>query len=78
MVYIVVLRRGWPFETRVCSAKSGLLSSIDGHLGKLNYAWQENTYASGFDPGGQASLIIWHSYIGIPINFHEESGIVTF
>ena len=20
----------------------------------------------------------WHSYIGIPINFHEESGIVTF
>ena len=28
--------------------------------------------------GGQASLISWHSYIGIPINFHEESGIVTF
>ena len=24
------------------------------------------------------SLIIWHSYIGIPINFHEVSGIVTF
>ena len=24
------------------------------------------------------SLISWHSYIGIPINFHEESGIVTF
>ena len=24
------------------------------------------------------SLIIWHSYIGIPINFHEESVIVTF
>ena len=23
-------------------------------------------------------LIIWNSYIGIPINFHEESGIVTF
>ena len=22
--------------------------------------------------------LIWHSYIGIPINFHEESGIVTF
>ena len=21
---------------------------------------------------------LWHSYIGIPINFHEESGIVTF
>ena len=30
------VRRGWPFETWVCSAKSGLLSSYDGHLGKLN------------------------------------------
>ena len=27
------------------------------------------------EPGGQVSLISWHSYIGIPINFHEESGI---
>ena len=24
------------------------------------------------------SLISWHSYIGIPINFHKESGIITF
>ena len=24
------------------------------------------------------SLISWHSYIGIPINFHEESGLITF
>ena len=68
----------WPFETRICSAKSGLLSSYDGHLGKLNYAWQESTDPSRGDPGGQASLISWHSYIGIPMNFHEESGIVTF
>ena len=29
------------------------------------------------EAGGQASLFSWHSYIGIPINFHEESGIVT-
>ena len=36
LVYILELQRGWPFETRVCSAKSGLLSSYDGHLGKLN------------------------------------------
>ena len=77
-MYILELRRGRPFETRVCSAKSGLLSSYDGHLGKLNYALQENTDASGGEPGGQASLINWQSYIGIPINFHEESGIVTF
>ena len=77
-MYILELRRGWPFETRVCSAKSRLLSSYDGHLGKLNYAWQENTYPSGGEPGGEASLISWYSYIGIPINFHEESGIVPF
>ena len=77
-MYILELRRGWPFETRVCSAMLGLLSSYDGHRGKLNYAWQENTDASGGKPRGQASLISWQSYIGIPINFHEESGIVTF
>ena len=28
--------------------------------------------------GDQASLSSWHSDIGIPINFQEESGIVTF
>ena len=27
---------GWPFETPFCSAKSGLLSSYDGHLTNLN------------------------------------------
>ena len=77
-MYILDLPRGWPFETRVCSAKSGLLSSYDGPLGKLNYAWQEKTDASGGEPGGLASLISWHIHIGIHINFHEESGIVTF
>ena len=76
--YIFELPRGWPLETRVCSEKSELLSSYDGNLGKLNYACQENTDDSGGEPGGQPSLISWHSYSGIPINFHEESGIVTF
>ena len=56
-MYILELRPGWPFETPVCSAKSGLLSSYDGHHGKLNYAWQENTDASVGESGGQASLI---------------------
>ena len=78
LVYILELRRGRPFETLVCSVTSGLLSSYDGDLVNLNYAWQENTDASAGEPGGQLSLISWHSYIGIPINFHIESGIVTF
>ena len=34
--YIRELQRGWPFETPLCSAKSGLLSSKDGHLRNLN------------------------------------------
>ena len=60
-----------------CSAMSGILSSYVGHNWNLNYARKENNDASGGEPGGQESLISWHSYIGIPINFHEESGIVT-
>ena len=34
--YILELERGWPFETPLCSVKSGLLSSYDGHLRNLN------------------------------------------
>ena len=34
--YILALERGWPFETPPCSAKSGLLSSYDGHLRNPN------------------------------------------
>ena len=34
--YILELQRGWPFETTLCSAKSGLLSSYDGYLRNLN------------------------------------------
>ena len=33
--HVVKFRQGWPFETRVCSAKSGLLSSYDGQLRSL-------------------------------------------
>ena len=33
--YIRELQRGCPFETPLCSVKSGLLSSYDGHLRKL-------------------------------------------
>ena len=58
--------------------KSGQLSRYDGHLGKLNQSWKDSTDATEGEAGGQASLISWQSYIGIPINFHEESGIVTF
>ena len=34
--YILQLQQGWPFETPLCSVKSGLLSSNGGHLRNLN------------------------------------------
>ena len=36
LVYIRELQRGWPFETPLCSAKSGHLRSYEGHLRNLN------------------------------------------
>ena len=57
---------------------SGLLSSYDGHLRNLNYAWQDITDASGGEAGDRGSLSSWHSDIGMSTHFQEESGIVTF
>ena len=34
--YILELQQGWPFETPLCSGKSGLLSNNDGYLRNLN------------------------------------------
>ena len=34
--YIFEIKRGRPFETRVCSEKSGHLSRYDGHLRNVN------------------------------------------
>ena len=36
LAYIRELQRGWPFETPLCSAMSGLLCSYEGHLRNLN------------------------------------------
>ena len=34
--------------------------------------------ATEVEAGGEASLISWHSYIGIPINFHEDQASSPF
>ena len=57
---------------------SGLLSSYDGHLRNLNYAWQDNTDASGDEAGYRGSHSSWNSDVGIPIHFQKVSGIITF
>ena len=76
--YIRKLQRGWPFETPLCSANSGLLSSYDGHLRNLSYACKDNTDAFGGEVGDHASFSGFQKDLGIPINFQEESGLVTF
>ena len=76
--YILKLQWGWPFETPLCSAKSGLLYSYNRHLRNVNFAWQDNKDASGCEVGDQASLSSFHRDIGIPINFQKESGLATF
>ena len=49
--YVLEVRQGYPLKTFVCSVTSGLLSSYDGQLRNLNYAWQYNTDASGGEAG---------------------------
>ena len=36
LCYICELQQEWPFETPLCSPKSGLLSSYEGHLRNVN------------------------------------------
>ena len=57
---------------------SGLLSSYEQHLRNLLEAFQGNTDPSQCEAGDPVSLSSCHGDIGIPINFQEESGIITF
>ena len=57
---------------------SGLLSSYEGQLRNLIEAWQGNTAASRGEAGNPVSHSSCHSDIVIPINFQQESDIVTF
>ena len=36
LAYILELQWGWPFETPLCSVKSELVFSLDGHHRNLN------------------------------------------
>ena len=76
--YVRELQRGWPFETPHCSAKSRLLCSYEEHLRNLNEAWQYNTNPSGDEVGDQGTLSSFHSDMVIPINFQEETSLVSF
>ena len=56
---------------------SGLLSCCKGCLGFLLETWQGNRDASCDEAGDPGSLSSCHRDIAIPINFQEESGIVS-
>ena len=56
--YILELEGGWPFETELCSVKSGLLSCLDGHLRNLNYFRQNNTDASIGEVGEKHPFLV--------------------
>ena len=71
--YILELRWGWTFKTRVFSATSGLLSSYEGHLRNLHEAWQGNTDDSRGEAGDRVSLSSFLSDIGIPVNFQSQA-----
>ena len=58
-------------QTSVSSAKSGFLSSYEGHLRNLLQAWQSKTDASRGEAADRVSLSSCHSDIVIPINFQE-------
>ena len=76
--YILKLQRGSSFKAGDCSAMSRLLSSYQGPFMNLLEAWQGNADATRGEVGDPGSLSSCHSDIGIPINFQQESGIVTF
>ena len=71
------LRQRCPLNTCVLSATSGLLSSFQGHLGILLELWQDSLDTSRVEGGDPGFLSSCHWDVGIPINFQEESGIVS-
>ena len=76
--YVLELRRGKTLKTFVCSVTSGLISSYDGHLRNLNYAWQYNTDASGVEAGDQLSLYSGTVILGFLSIFKKSQASSTF
>ena len=57
---------------------SGLEFTYEGQFRNLFEAWHGNMDASRCEPGEPGTLSSCQSDVGIPINFQEGSGIVTF
>ena len=76
--YILELWRGWPFKTHVSSAVgTHVYSCLRGTTQDSPTALECNRDTFPGDVGDPGSLSSCHWYIRIPINFQEESGIVS-
>ena len=69
---------GMALQNTCLFSMSGLLSSCEGHLGILLEAWQGNRDDSRGEARDPEYLSSFQRYIGIPINFQEDSGIAPF
>ena len=72
------LNRGCSFNTHVFSAKSGCLSSFQGHLGIILKLWQGNRDASGVEVEIPASVSCCDRDLAVCIDFPGVSGIILY
>ena len=75
LVCILELRRGWPFKTRVCSAKSGLLSSYDRLLRNLNYLGRTIWTLLEVTREAKPPLLFVTVILGFLSNFTKSQGL---
>ena len=76
--YIRELQRGWPFETPLCSAKSGILGSYEGHLRNLNKAWQINTDICGGEVETKGPFLVSTGILGFLLIFKKSKASSAF
>ena len=76
--FILELRWGYPFETGVCSVKSAHLSRYEGHLSNVNWAWQENTGASGSKWGFMSLFLVGTVILGFVSIFMKSQASTPF
>ena len=62
----------------LCSVTSEILYSYEDHRQNLLESWQGNEDSYRDEPGDPGYFYSCQSDIGIPNNFQQESGIITF
>ena len=76
--YIPDLWRGWPFETRVCSAKSGLLSTYDGHLRNLTKLGRKIRTLLEVRPETKFPFLVGTVILGFLSTFQKSQALSPF